>query len=68
MLLTRLVRYSGKAWCNKHNGKLVEIRDFSRQYRQAIVDWSTEILYPQIKQTAPSLTGSEADRLLSNIP
>ena len=41
-----------ETWCNKHDGKLVEIRDFSRQYRQAIIEWSPEILYPQIKQTA----------------
>ena len=41
-----------KDWCNKYNGKLVESKDFSRQYRQATVEWQKEILYPQIKQTA----------------
>ena len=41
-----------KDWCNKHNGKLVEIRDRSCRYREAIIDWSKEILYPHTKQTA----------------
>ena len=41
-----------KAWCSKHNGRVIQIRDRSCRYREAIIDWSKKILYPHIKQTA----------------
>ena len=41
-----------EAWCSKHNGRVIEIRDRDCRYREAIIDWSKEILYPHIKQTA----------------
>jgi len=41
-----------EAWCSKHNGRVIQIRDRSCRYREAIIDWSKEILYPHIKQLA----------------
>ncbi len=41
-----------EAWCARNNGRLIQIRDRDCRYREAIIEWSTEILYPHLKQRA----------------
>ncbi len=41
-----------EAWCSQKNGRVIRIRDCSSGYREAIVEWSTEVSYPHLKQKA----------------
>lgn len=39
-------------WCDKHNGRIVQIIDRSCRHREAIIEWSKKTLYPHLKQIA----------------
>lgn len=41
-----------EAWCNEHDGRVIQIIDRSCRYREAIIEWSTKTLYPHLKQIA----------------
>ncbi|MDJ0591023.1 MAG: hypothetical protein QNJ72_13655, partial [Pleurocapsa sp. MO_226.B13] len=41
-----------KAWCDKHNGKVVQINDRSCRYRECIIEWNKEVFYPHLRKTA----------------
>ena len=41
-----------EAWCSEHNGRLIQIINRSCRYREVIIEWSTEVTYPHLKQRA----------------
>ncbi len=41
-----------EAWCSQHNGRVIQIIDRSCRYREAIIDWYKDVLYPHLKQKA----------------
>ena len=41
-----------EAWCNEHNGRVIQIRDRSCRYREAIIEWSTSVTYPHLQKRA----------------
>ncbi len=50
--LLRRQKSTVEAWCSEHNGRVIQIIDRSCRYREAVIEWYKEVLYPQLKQKA----------------